>query len=156
LLQPPHSEVSEELQAKIKIGTDMQPRRWMKTYRPKGLNRDALERLLARCRDQQIKTILLSAPVTQSHRATYRPEVEAQFRDCIAGLQQKYHLVWVDARDWIPDGLFVDNHHLDIPGSVYYSRLITYRLLIPLYTTPFDQLVNQPGRVVAGLAGKRL
>ena len=154
LLQTPACSVSEELRARIKLSTDLQPRRWLKTYGTCGFNKNALTHLLERCREQHIKTILLSAPVTASHRDTYRPEVEAQFRDCMAELQQNYGSLWVDARDWITDGLFIDNHHLSPVGAVYYSRLITRRMLVPLFATPLDRHVFQHRRVIAELDKK--
>jgi hypothetical protein len=155
LLQAPPCFVSEELRAKIKLSTDLQPRRWLKTYSTRGFNKDALIHLLERCREEHIKTILLSAPVTGSHRDTYKPVVESQFRDCMAELQQHYGLGWVDARDWIADGLFVDNHHLSPAGAVYYSRLITRRMLVPLFAIPSDQHVSQHRRVFADLDNKK-
>lgn len=128
-LEEPVAQVTPELKARIELSTEVQPRRWLRTYDPHGLTREALERILGRCQDLGIQAVLLSLPVTECHRNTYTPEIERQFLEAINELQRKYHLPWFDTRKWIADGLFLDNHHLNPDGSAYYSKLVAFHIL---------------------------
>jgi len=131
LLCPPKAKVTPELRDWIQVTTDHQPRRWLRDYRIAGNSPAALERILAFCGLQDIRVLLVAVPVTTAHRETYTPAIEQAFQEYVANIQRRYSCAFVDCRDWLEDGLYTDNHHLNPEGRLYFSRLLTYRSLLP-------------------------
>jgi hypothetical protein len=118
--------------------------RWLRNYRIAGLSPAALERLLRRCRAEGVGVVLLAPPASSAHRAQYTPAIESAFQDYLKGIGQQFGCAFIDARNWVPDELFVDCHHLDSEtGSPYFTRLLTHRVLVPLLDRPGTAL-NQP------------
>jgi hypothetical protein len=115
-----------------RIGAQMVVRRWLRDYRPAGPAAVSLDRLLARCRDEGIGVILLAVPACSAHRAEYTPEVEAAFRGYLDRLVAEYGCRFVDARDWVPDEMYVDALHI-LPenGKAFTERLVR-EVLVPL------------------------
>src|SRR5262249_37525018 len=107
--------------------------RWLSHYRIGGNNPAALRRMLARCRDLDIQVVLLAPPLAEPHRRYYKPEIESAFMNHIKSLVADFGCQFVDSRDWAQDRLFRDHHHLFPDGGDYYSRLLTYRVLVPLW-----------------------
>jgi hypothetical protein len=132
LLRPPDLPVTEELRNVSRSGFALLPR-WLRQFRIPGSKADALERVLARCRDQRIDVLLIETPVSLGHRQSYSPEINAQFRAYIDRLTKNYGCRFVDYRDRVPDNLFVDNHHLGPEGGLYFSRLLTHEVLAPYW-----------------------
>lgn len=109
------------------------PRRWLLNYRiDGGANAAALERLLGRCRQQGIRVLLVGVPVTETHRQTWTPPILAAYHDYLSRVCAAYGCTFVSCHDWLPDGLFRDNHHVSEAGKRYFSRLLALRVLAPL------------------------
>jgi len=110
--------------------------RWVKKYKVGGASAAALERLLVRCREHNIRPILVAVPVSQAHREAYTPKIEAEFRAYMQQVVQQHACLFVDYRDQVPDALFLDNHHL-LPdeGGRYFSRRLAQEVLAPVWRT---------------------
>jgi len=141
VLQPPEREVTPKLRDLIQLTTDRQVSLWLQHYRIAGNSSWALERTLQLCQKHRIRVLLLAVPVTSPHRQTYTPAIEQTFQEYLAGLLQKYPCHFIDCRDWMQDGLFLDNHHLNTEGRVYFSRMLAYHVLAPLVQ---DQPITTP------------
>jgi len=133
LLRPPDQKPSSpELQAFFEKSAQFTvPPRWLRDYRPEGRNVAALERVLSECRSLQIDVILIGIPVTTPHRQLYTPAIESAYRTCLDRLCRNYACRFVCCRDWMPDVLFYDNHHLSIEGKRSFSRMLALRVLVP-------------------------
>lgn len=89
-----------------------------------GLTGEALERVLQRCDAIGARVLLVGVPVTSACRSTYTPEIDAAYRDLLAGVVRKHGCRFVDYRDRLPDSLFIDVHHLSVEGGRHFSRLL--------------------------------
>jgi hypothetical protein len=108
-------------------------RRWLRDYRVGGQTALALERVVRRCRADAIGVVLLMPPLASGHREEYLPPIESAFRARVEQLRAEYDCQVVDARGWLPDGLFRDASHPSLPeGQLRFSRLLTRRVLLPL------------------------
>jgi hypothetical protein len=145
LLRPPAAEVKPELKEWIRVTTEHQPRRWLRYFRIAGNSPAALERLLTECKRRQIEVLLIRVPVTTTHRETYTPAIEQEFQTFVGKLRRTHPCRFVDCVDWLADGLFIDNHHLNSAGQLYFSRLLTYRTLLPFWQGKEAVLKQDPG-----------
>jgi hypothetical protein len=107
--------------------------RWLRDYQVSGAMPQALERLLRRCRDHHIGVILIGAPVTEVHRKTYTPQVDAAYRGYLRGLERAYGCRFFDYRDRVPDDYFFDHHHVGLQGGAFFSRLLAREVLVPAW-----------------------
>lgn len=134
LLRLPHREpLSPQQRAHFEKSVQFTvPSRWLRDYRPEGgPNVAALERILGECRSLGINVLLVGIPVTEPHRHLYTPAIESAYRACVDRLCRNYHCPFVCCRDWMPDELFYDNHHLSIEGRLAFSRMLAWRVLVP-------------------------
>ncbi len=122
-----------ELRQRIEYTADYQLRRWLRHFRIAGNSPQALERTLQLCRQRRIQVVLTAFPVTAAHRRCYPLAIEKAFQQYLERVCSRYACHFVDCRDWLPDGLFVDNHHLELKGQIYFSRLFAYHVLGPLW-----------------------
>lgn len=104
-------------------------RRYLRDYQIGGRPCEALERLLAQCRAQGCRVLLLGAPVTAAHRALYTPAMDAEYRRYVDELRKAYGCSFTDCRDRLPDHLFHDNHHALPEGAQVFSRLAAEEVL---------------------------
>lgn len=107
-------------------------RRWLKNYSVGGGAGRALERLVQRCREEEVQVILVGVPVTEAHRALYTPEIDHAFLARLVDVSRRYHCRFVDYRGRIPDDYFLDNHHLHRSGGYYFSKLLAQETLAPV------------------------
>jgi hypothetical protein len=108
-------------------------RRWLRDYKIGGHGPAALERVISRCRKEGIGVILVAPPLAAAHRVEYLPPIEAAFRAHVERLARGHGCHFVDARDWLPDHLFRDASHIDIPeGTLAFSGMLTRRVLVGL------------------------
>ena len=98
-------------------------------YEIGGARLESLERLLANCQAHGCKILLLGAPVTSPHRAIYTPAIDAQYRNYVKHLQEKFGCEFFEGRECIPDHWFVDNHHASLSGAMYFSQLLAEYVL---------------------------
>jgi hypothetical protein len=107
-------------------------RGWLRNYEVGGLTCEALQRLLQRCRQHDVRVVLAVPPMGSEQRALYTPQIEAAFRDCVDQCCQWYGCAYVDCREYLPDACFHDNHHVLFPqGSVPFSRRLAQEVLTP-------------------------
>jgi Protein of unknown function (DUF1574) len=107
--------------------------RWLRRFHVGGNRANALERILARCRDMGTEVLLVQAPVTLGHRQAYAPEINQEYLAYVQRLTRIYGCRFVDYRDRAPDNLFEDDHHLRSEGGVFFSRLLTFEVLAPFW-----------------------
>jgi hypothetical protein len=81
----------------------------------------AMRELLATCRREGIAVLLLTMPEGRTFQSWYSPEALATIHDYLTGLCQEYGIGWIDARSWVPDDGFFDNHHLMRHGAAAFS-----------------------------------
>ncbi len=115
-------------------------RDWLRNYQVGGLAALNLEQLVRRCRERGMTVVLVAPPVSAVQRRLYAGPIDTAFTGYIQRLARAYHCTYVDYRACLPDGLFVDNHHVMTPqGAVRFSRRLTREVLVPAW----------PGRVPA-------
>jgi hypothetical protein len=107
------------------------PQRWLRNYHFGGNGTRALERLLVLCRERGVEVVLFAPPTTRMFRECYTPEIESAYQQYLAGLRRTFGCAFVDCRDWLDDALFCDGHHERAEGGLYFSRLLTHRVLLP-------------------------
>ena len=94
---------------------------------------EALERVLDRCRAEGIGAILLGIPACTAHRAEFTAEIDAQYTGYMNKLVRDYGCRFVDARDWVPDTLFLDDMHLRFEdGAKMFTERFSREVLIGL------------------------
>jgi hypothetical protein len=130
LLQPPHVEVPPNLAEALR--TAPAPHRFLWHYSVGGNCPASLERILALGRQHGFEVLLVASPVTRAHRQEYTAPIEQAFHEYMASVEQRFGCRFIDCRDWLDDSLFVDSHHHCPQGGLYFSRLLTYRVLAPL------------------------
>jgi hypothetical protein len=105
-------------------------------YRPGGGTLRALERILARCKRDQIEVVLIAPPLRRDHRNLYTPEVETSFQACLKRVTTDHIAFW-DARQIVPDHHFLDNQHADWDGAMTFTSQLSDA---PMLTQHFHKL----------------
>jgi hypothetical protein len=108
-------------------------RSWLRSYAPGGYSVWCLERLLQRCREDDIAVILIGVPVSKAYRNMVSPETDSAYRASIDELCNEYGCRFVDCRDRLPDEMFEDIHHLSPAGAEEFSRLLGREVLGPAW-----------------------
>jgi hypothetical protein len=146
LLQLPSRPVTPALQQEIEQKLAHQlPRRWLDHYQIPGSNSAALERFLKRCSQYSIPVVLIGIPVTSSQRRRYNDEIQKPYQQFLDKLCSDYGCTFIEGRDWLPDGFFMDNHHLNDEGKTYFSRMLALRVLAPRWPKqPTTGIGRQP------------
>jgi hypothetical protein len=107
---------------------------WLENYRVGGTASLALERLVRRCRKNDMKVLLVAPPVASCQRAIYTPTIENVFVSYMRRLEQAYACRFIDYRNGVADELFFDNHHLRPAGKSLFSRQLTRDVLVPIWS----------------------
>lgn len=129
---PPGADRDEELLKQSKYGSEEVVRRWLRDYRIGGPTPAALERILDRCRSEQINVILLGIPACSFHRKEITPEVDVEYMGYIHRLIAEFGCRFVDCRDWVPDTMFGDTLHLrSETGGMLFTDRFTREVLAP-------------------------
>jgi hypothetical protein len=82
-----------------------------------------LRDLLDLCRRENIRVAaLVRMPEGKDFRALYAPHTEALVTSYATRLAEDYGTQYVDASCWMPEGSFVDSHHLIHPAARAFSR----------------------------------
>lgn len=84
----------------------------------------ALEDLLDRCREEGIAAQLVLMPEGSDFRSWYPSPVWAEIVAYLKSLEGTHNAPLLDAREWIPDPLFADSHHVLPPGAALFSELL--------------------------------
>jgi hypothetical protein len=109
----------------------------VRDYRVGGVVAQRLERLLQRCQSANIPVLMVGVPVSSPSRRACTPEVTATFLAHMRSLTERYPCAsYTDWRDQLPDNFFMDGHHVNQPGSIFFSRCFAARELAPLWQKP--------------------
>ena len=82
--------------------------------------RVAVRDTLAVCREHGIRAVVLLTPESSEHRGWYGPDGYA----AVGRFAHSLGVPVIDARDWLPDALIADGHHLTPSGaSAFTDRL---------------------------------
>jgi hypothetical protein len=82
----------------------------------------AMHELLAVCRREGIRVTFLTMPEGSEFRSWYPPEGRAAMEAYLGQLCRESGAAWVDARSWVADELFFDNHHLLGRGAAAFTE----------------------------------
>jgi hypothetical protein len=92
----------------------------------------ALRELLALCRRERVRPVLVVLPEATDFRSLYSPAAQARISRYLAHLSQEYGAPIVDARNWVPDHDFVDPHHLLVSGAITFTDRLNVEVVRPL------------------------
>jgi hypothetical protein len=92
----------------------------------------ALREVLALCRREGIRPVLLLMPEAADFRSLYSPPVAAQLDAYLARLSREYRAPIADGRAWVPDSGFTDGHHLVVSGAVTFTDRLYREIVRPL------------------------
>ena len=109
--------------------------RWARWLRPFHLSErcaEVLERILARCKKEEITCILVEPPVASGHRGLYGEDVATPYRRLLGRLGRDYDAPYFDFADRLPDTSFRDDSHVNHRGATTFSALLA-DLLEPLW-----------------------
>lgn len=98
------------------------------------LDKTACERLKKIIRDAQIAnilTIVVLMPEGSEFRNLYTPESEAARQEMLGRLRQECRVRVVDARNWLPDSAFYDQHHLLPEGASSFAERFRSEVVRP-------------------------
>ncbi len=122
----------DDLLKQSRYGAEEVVRRWLKDYRIGGPTPAALERILDRCRSEEIHVILMGIPACSFHRKEITPTINNAYIGYIQELVAKYDCEFVDCRDWVPDTMFGDTLHLrSDTGGKFFTDRFTRQVLVP-------------------------
>lgn len=109
-------------------------------YELAGRPPDALEKLVAFCREQNVRVILLQTPVHSMIRTLLGPEVMEKYRAFIQRLERGYGCRFVDISERIPDSMLHDSEHANGEGRECFTRILAEEILGPLWSTEMPRL----------------
>jgi hypothetical protein len=107
--------------------------RWLRPFRLSGRCAEVLERILARCKKEEITCILVEPPVASGHRGLYGDDVTTPYRRLLGRLGREYDAPYFDFADRLPDTSFRDDSHVNRTGATDFSALLAHALLEPLW-----------------------
>jgi hypothetical protein len=97
----------------------------------------AIRELIARCRREGAKPLLLLTPESREFRSWYSPAANRLVNDYYRDLARSCAVPIVDARDWMVDEDFTDGQHLNLPAAVAFTRRLGRDVLTPLVENRF-------------------
>jgi hypothetical protein len=115
---------------------DRPAKRWQRRVRPYHMSERAeqtLAGLLARCRDERIRCVLVGPPLASGHRAIYGPDVAPQYGAFLSRLERELGVPFTEYADAADDAEFVDSSHLNDAGRRRFSAEIARSLVAPLW-----------------------
>jgi len=104
-------------------------RKQLADYEVRGRTSAALEALVARCRHDGMKVILLETPMHSSLRALFGPAITGPYLEFVKHLEETYGCRFVDYSERLPDTMFFDGVHTNGEGREYFSRLFADEVL---------------------------
>lgn len=99
----------------------------------------ALRALLAKCRQQGIKTALILMPEPNCTRSWYSAQTRLLVRDYLQRIQADEQVPIIDTRTWQPDDEFADTTHMAGSGVPAFSARLGREVVQPMIDDrPFD------------------
>jgi hypothetical protein len=89
----------------------------------------AMRETLDLCRRKSIAPALLLAPEGSEFRSWYSAESRRRLDAYCETLRREYQAPLIDARDWLPDEVFTDSHHLNLQGAELFTRRLARDVL---------------------------
>jgi hypothetical protein len=93
----------------------------------------ALREVLDLCDRRHIPRTLLIMPEGSTFQAYYPPGAREMIVAYLRGLSREYHASLIDMRGWMPDGSFLDSHHLLPPGAKLFTQRFEHEVLQPMF-----------------------
>jgi hypothetical protein len=110
---------------------ERQCRQYMLTWRVDPLLDSATRDLLSLCRERGTCVALVIFPESTEFRSWYGPGVEQRIQDYLSRLRADFGVSVCDARDWMPDEWFIDQHHLNTAAAIQFTTRLAKELLVP-------------------------
>ena len=110
--------------------------RTLQHYKADDVPRRALKEVFAICHREGIKAVAVLTPEGSEFRSWYGPAARAATSELIALAQAATGGRVIDARDWLPDNVFVDGHHIHASAAPGYTARLTRQLVIPAIIGP--------------------
>lgn len=129
-------EPPEHQRAKFRACTYKQYAPCWPDYRPGGSALEALRDALATCRANGIRAALLMTPESTEFRGWYAEPGQARIAPVVAELAREFGVPFVDAREWFPDDLIADGHHLTGSGADAFTAKLARHALVPWLRVP--------------------
>ncbi|VTR97721.1 Uncharacterized protein OS=Singulisphaera acidiphila (strain ATCC BAA-1392 / DSM 18658 / VKM B-2454 / MOB10) GN=Sinac_5817 PE=4 SV=1 [Gemmata massiliana] len=123
--------VGDEQRQKGIAGATAEYRDLFKHELPAGPSVAALRDLLTLCRDEHIPVALVVFPEAITFRALYPASVESKLARFFAELTTEFGCSFTDARTWIADDVFLDNHHLLRTGATTFTDRLAEDVILP-------------------------
>ena len=92
----------------------------------------AVRDLLADCRARGVPVVVLLTPESTAFRGIYPPAAQSAVPEYLRRVAVETGAAFVDAREWLPDDLFADGHHVTRPGQVLFTEQLGREVLAPL------------------------
>ncbi len=100
-------------------------------YAPGGTGVAGLRDALETCRAANIRAALVLTPESSEFRNWYPEPGRSRIGPVIAELAREFGAAVVDCREWLPDDLIGDGHHLPGPGADAFSARLSADALAP-------------------------
>jgi hypothetical protein len=100
-------------------------------YRPGGCGVAALRDALGTCRAAGVRAAVLLTPESSEFRGWYPEPGRSELASLLAGLSREFACPLFDAREWLPDELIGDGHHLTGPGAGAFTQRLAREALAP-------------------------
>jgi hypothetical protein len=107
--------------------------RWLRPFHLSERSAEVLERVLDRCRKEDITCILVEPPVASGHRALYGEDVTVPYRGLLARLHRDHDAPFFDFGDRLPDSSFRDDSHVNHQGATGFSALLARAVIEPFW-----------------------
>jgi hypothetical protein len=91
----------------------------------------AFEELLRDCQRDGVRVAVVLPPEGSTFRAWYPPNVQAALVAFQDRLRREFGVRVLDARDWLPDGAFVDSHHVVRAWATPYTERLAREAVVP-------------------------
>jgi hypothetical protein len=129
-------EVNPEERAKLLERTHKQYESAMNNYRPGGHGLVALRDMLETCRAATIRAALVLTPESSEFRNWYPEPGRSQIVPVLSDLAREFDCPLFDCREWLPDELIGDGHHLTGPGADAFTAKLASDALAPWLASP--------------------
>jgi hypothetical protein len=106
-------------------------KRRMKDYEVSPRALGLLERVLARCRANQIECVVVVPPISSAHRELLHGHIEDTFAKAIAKLRETDPFPYGDFSDRLPDAGFHDSTHGNRAGGEQFSAIVANEVIAP-------------------------
>ena len=123
--------VSDEQRERGIAGATAEYRDLLRHDLPAGPSVAALRDLLALCRDEHIPVALTVLPEATTFRALYPASTELKLSRFFTELTAEFGCPVTDARTWIGDDVFLDNHHLLRTGATTFTDRLAGDVILP-------------------------